>query len=74
MTGTALQQAHYSAERIRQHVEKLTVSYHSQKIRFTISIGLGGTEEKSLSFDQLVALTDRKLYQAKSEGRNRVAF
>ena len=36
----------------------------------TISIGLN--EKPSSSLDQMIALADEKLYQAKNEGRNRV--
>lgn len=63
--------ANISAERIRNNIESLNLSWHGHPISVTASIGaasLGHGESKTEFLDR----ADAALYRAKSEGRNRI--
>jgi diguanylate cyclase (GGDEF)-like protein len=69
LPGVDLDQARRLAERVRHAVEVL----ESKGIgRITISAGAAALES-DYDFDSMLALADRRLYQAKTSGRNRVA-
>jgi diguanylate cyclase (GGDEF)-like protein len=55
-------------ERIRKKTEN-TISPSGKPI--TVSIGIGNSPETAKHFSQLINATDKALYQAKQEGRNR---
>ena len=61
------------AERCRAGIEALSIVVAQHKITTTVSIGavtlLPG---KTATSDQLIAKADANLYEAKSQGRNRV--
>lgn len=59
-------------EKIRKHVEALSLSYGEHDIRFTISIGVCACCGDSL--ESALKQSDEMLYAAKSRGRNRVVF
>ena len=64
-----------AAERLRQGLEKLAVRLPGgETVRITASFGVADRDEISgaPSSDLLVSLADRRLYEAKAEGRNRV--
>jgi two-component system, sensor histidine kinase LadS len=64
--------AAHIAERIREEVEALTVTYGGQVIPLTVSIGVACTTPgPRTSMALMLQLADRLLYQAKAEGRNR---
>ncbi len=61
------------AERIRKNVEDRLFAYKNTDIRITISVGVASTEDISKSsMNDLLALADKRLYQAKHQGRNQV--
>jgi two-component system, cell cycle response regulator len=62
------------AERIRKVVENHQFTFESITYRVTISLGVAVTTgDKTITPYDLIGLADDKLYQAKREGRNRVA-
>lgn len=61
------------AERYREMVEALKIDHGNVVIRPTISIGVATSEGGMLSADDLYKAADNKLYEAKNNGRNRVA-
>lgn len=61
------------AERYRAMVEALKVNHGNVIIRPTISIGVATSEGGKLTADDLFKAADKKLYEAKNSGRNRVA-
>ena len=61
------------AERIRSNIEKHRFIHDQAEMQITISVGVASTEEiVQHSMDTLLALADKRLYQAKHQGRNRV--
>ena len=60
-----------TAEALRASLAAQLVPEQGQLLRITVSIGLSSLQTASL--DELVREADRRLYQAKAEGRNRVA-
>ncbi|HEB81656.1 MAG TPA: GGDEF domain-containing protein [Gammaproteobacteria bacterium] len=70
---TSLQQASVLAERIRKAIEKLQIETETGEIiRTTVSLGVARKTESITSIEELFALADSNLYQAKQAGRNRV--
>ncbi len=65
--------AYKVAERIRRNIEKLKVKHEGKTITVTASVGYAACRGVTVSPDELVARADAYLYQAKNEGRNRVA-
>jgi diguanylate cyclase (GGDEF)-like protein len=61
------------AERYRENIEQLRVDVGDVQLRPTISIGIATSEGGGVSMEELMAAADRKLYEAKRAGRNRVA-
>ncbi len=61
------------AERIRRNIENHVFAHNGTDICITISAGIASTEDMDRSSkDTLLALADKRLYQAKHQGRNRV--
>jgi diguanylate cyclase (GGDEF)-like protein len=66
------EQAWQHAERLRQNVEKMRMHTHGREIHMTISIGVSSSiEERVENPDLLMQVADRRMYAAKSAGRNR---
>ncbi len=62
-------------EAIRREVEDLALSYRGRTLgRITISMGIAMYPEDGASADDLVRASDKALYQAKTQGRDRVVF
>ena len=60
------------AERLRQKIKALEISYDGQPIRLTMSFGVAGFRHSPpMSFNELVKSADEALYSAKKQGRDR---
>ena len=69
----SLEQAIGFAERIRALAEAEAVTFNEKKIPITVSIGVAHTAGgENLTPEELIERADKKLYQAKEGGRNRV--
>ncbi len=68
-------EAGFLAERLRQRISLYPFRVDSRKedILFTISVGVTSFPEFGLSADELIVLADEALYQAKKNGKNKVA-
>lgn len=61
------------AERIRKYIANHLFVFEGHDIKITISVGVASTEEMSeISMNTMLALADKRLYQAKNQGRNKV--
>ncbi|MGH1329790.1 MAG: diguanylate cyclase [Paracoccaceae bacterium] len=79
MPETALSQARFAAERLRQVIEETPISLGEGQpsITVTLSIGLsmGGRDEaRSLPVEKLIEDADQALFGSKAEGRNQVTM
>ncbi|OUS11116.1 hypothetical protein A9Q89_09845 [Gammaproteobacteria bacterium 53_120_T64] len=60
------------ANRVREVIEKTPVYYEEHTIAVTASLGLSEYVEGTKSYDALLDQSDKALYVAKKQGRNRV--
>ena len=75
LENTREQEAWQTAERIRQAVEKSSVTMDGEVIKVTISIGIATSSNKvKMNNGQLIGLADKALYEAKQNGRNRAVL
>lgn len=65
--------AHDVAERIRKAISATPLAFDGRAIACTVSVGVACFPDDGRTLDTLAARADRALYQAKKEGRNRVA-
>lgn len=59
-------------ERIRSAIEKMKISWENREIWITVSIGFLSFNEKINNFEEMIALADLCLYEAKKSGKNKV--
>lgn len=72
LAGAAPEQATQRAEEIRQVVEQTSVLLRRTVTRTTVSIGVASFPTDSSTREGLLEAADRRLYEAKNLGRNRV--
>lgn len=60
------------AERIRQRTQERIFSFEGNDIRVTISVGVACCPTDGVNVRDLVSASERALYKAKAEGKNRV--
>lgn len=66
------EQAAAMAERLRASMEATPVRADGRELRFTASFGVAVRGQGTETLEQLLALADKALYEAKQGGRNRV--
>jgi diguanylate cyclase len=64
------QQAKVFAERLRIHIEAMTVKYQDLEIKFTVSLGICELSEAIETPQQWLEKADEALYKSKEGGRN----
>jgi diguanylate cyclase (GGDEF)-like protein len=62
------------AERIRSTIEKHNYTFDAKPIPVTISMGVVTLDSTSKSAEDMISLADKALYDAKTQGRNRVCI
>ena len=72
LPDTSLKHACEVADRIRVAIGNIALPVLPDGHRFTVSIGVAERRGVQQSFDELVAMADQALYQAKKNGRNKV--
>ncbi|MFT4256765.1 MAG: diguanylate cyclase [Pseudoxanthomonas sp.] len=70
--GLAPEQARTAFERIRRRIGWLGVSANGESVRCTASVGMACLGNDASNRRELMTLADRRLYQAKREGRDRM--
>jgi diguanylate cyclase (GGDEF)-like protein len=73
MSDTDLDNACQQAERTRQLVEDLILEIDGKNLSINVSCGVAQALETDANIEKIVARADDALYQAKEQGRNRVA-
>jgi diguanylate cyclase (GGDEF)-like protein len=71
---TSIEGAFSFAETLRGNISELKVEYLGQALAVTASLGVSSTGISKLDAKQLLALSDKAMYAAKREGRNRVVL
>ena len=77
MTETGISDAVTIGEKIRKRIQNYLFEYEGQKLNVTISLGINeweGSEEKDIDYLNLIDQADKKLYEAKRTGRNKVCY
>lgn len=73
MRDAALDDAVAKAERLREAVQELDISYRNETLsHLTISIGVASLSDHDMDAETLLRQADQALYAAKQQGRNRV--
>jgi diguanylate cyclase (GGDEF)-like protein len=72
LPGISAGDATWVAETIRSSVEVLPIHSQQGQINVTVSIGLAVVPDHSRTSEELIAVADAALYQAKDSGRNQV--
>ncbi|BEV72598.1 MULTISPECIES: GGDEF domain-containing protein [unclassified Paludibacterium] len=70
LPDTDLQQARASAERIRQAVAQSQLASPQGGLTLTVSIGVAQRRPQHAHWNELLAISDAALYQAKAAGKN----
>ncbi len=70
LVDTDAEGAKIFAERLREHIEGLTVTHEDQAIRFTISLGIAALDDQCSDYKQWLEHSDQALYHCKRNGRN----
>ena len=73
LPDSTLENAAITAERIRENVGNLQFFEGQDKFSVTVSIGVAGHPSHGEDTESVLGHADSALYQAKSDGRNRVA-
>lgn len=73
LPNTNVQAASEIAERMRKNIEEKTFNYKGLEIKITASFGVCSVDEADeKTLESLIELADKKLYKAKTSGRNKV--
>jgi len=73
LPNTAQEQALQIAERIRTKAIQTPLNFKTQSLPIQLSLGVASSTEADTDVKQVMQRADTALYQAKNEGRNRVA-
>lgn len=71
LKDTDSENAYIVAEKIRTLIDETTFSYDNLNIHITSSFGVHGYKNEKLNLEELISQVDKKLYVAKSSGRNK---
>jgi diguanylate cyclase (GGDEF)-like protein len=69
----SLQDTRQRAEELRIIVKELQVRYHGKILTITVSVGVAALPNHGFNAKDVINAADKALYQAKAEGRDRVA-
>ncbi|MHB1314372.1 MAG: GGDEF domain-containing protein [Christensenellales bacterium] len=72
LRNTGSEVAEQVAERIRSRVAGLAILHDDETIHTSVSIGVHTMQDKSKTAEEIIALADRNMYEAKQKGKNRI--
>jgi diguanylate cyclase (GGDEF)-like protein len=70
----SLDQAIDLAESLRLKTENILIKHDDKTIKITVSSGVAINNPTDANLTNILKLSDKRLYQAKKDGRNRVVF
>ncbi len=70
---TTSEEAHLTAERIRQLVARTPIDLEEHSLNVTMSFGIADLDETCRNIEELLDRSDQALYHSKRTGRNRVS-
>jgi diguanylate cyclase (GGDEF)-like protein/PAS domain S-box-containing protein len=73
LPDASLESLKQRAEDIREKVKNLRIAYQNKILSITVSLGVAVLPDHGPSVDDALKAADKALYQAKADGRNRVA-
>ncbi|MDM8526663.1 PleD family two-component system response regulator [Anaerolineales bacterium HSG24] len=76
LTNTSLEQAYKMAQLIQDRIARMQIAHEQSEISpyLTVSMGISSIVPNSHVPDKLIEIADKMLYQAKSQGRNRINY
>ncbi len=70
---TLIEQAFFVAKRLRRLIEEQPISFNGKNINVTASLGIASCPNPVIrSVEDMIAVADKALYDAKKSGRNRI--
>ena len=72
LPDTGADEALLVGERLRQAVEAMVITVDDVNLTITVSIGMAVDEARKSDLEALLVAADKRLYQAKLQGRNYV--
>lgn len=71
LKDTDSESAYKISEKIRKLIDETTFTYDNINIHITSSFGVHGYKNEKLNIEELISQVDKKLYVAKTSGRNK---
>lgn len=62
------------AKRMHEYILKKKFTHNNENIKITASFGICTTSDKKITVEEFLNCADKKLYEAKNAGRNRIIF
>ena len=72
LLGASEEEAHIAAQRVCKMMASSSMASNGNTIEATVSIGLCSLDGTVMTLGDMIRQSDKALYQAKHEGRNRV--
>jgi diguanylate cyclase (GGDEF)-like protein len=72
LPDTAAREGILTAERVRQAIEALEVTFENEPLHFTVSAGVADFDPGQGSWENMMRRADTAMYEAKEHGRNAV--
>ncbi|WP_456480342.1 GGDEF domain-containing protein [Nautilia sp.] len=72
LPNSNIENTYIVAEKIRKHIEDITLEIGHKHLKFTISLGISEIREGDISIFDAIKRADINLYEAKRNGKNRV--
>lgn len=72
--GAREDEAFKIAERMRSYIAGKIINYKDEALNITTSIGIYTITDESITMEEFLNCADKKLYKAKSSGRNKIVF
>ena len=72
LPNSNIENTYIVAEKIKKHIEDITLEIGHKHLKFTISLGISEIREGDSSIFDAIKRADINLYEAKRNGKNRV--